>query len=365
MTFSKWIQQGCEKEDTEPTYVFDLLCSHFYNPLTNEAFTSGICSSTDSAYRWANNYQENKWSWANARKYFYNGLTLSTKTDRDNALADAFRALGQVVHLVQDMAVPAHTRLDLHDVLINPDFFEVYTYDNINDLVYDQVPYRGSSLVSSIQDAPRQLWDGDFYTETSLPVGSNTVGLAEYSAANFFSRDTIFKGQPRPMLSDTDCANKVMNPTLTTSIVQVPNDSGGFYNGIYISKTVGDQVNMLAAFSILKNEIVNTGKDKRLNGDAICKQLAFTLNLKDDAINEDNAAMLVPRAVGYSAALMDHFFKSQIEISLPDSGVYASVPNNGSIYPYPNMNFTQITLKAKNVLLSGEDMSGGLSIITA
>ncbi|KJU83950.1 secreted protein [Candidatus Magnetobacterium bavaricum] len=189
MTFSKWIKKGCEKEDTEPKYLIDILCSHFYNPLTNEAFTTGVCSGTDSAYRWVNNDQENKWSWANARKYFYNGLTLSTEKDRNKAFADAFRALGQAVHLLQDMAVPAHTRLSLHIA----DLFEVYTYEHINDLEYTQVPYRGSSLNLSILLAPRQLWDGDFYTATALPVGSNTVGLAEYSAANFFSRRTIFK----------------------------------------------------------------------------------------------------------------------------------------------------------------------------
>ncbi len=332
----------------------DFIHSHFYNPLTNLAFTSWPASLTPSAYDRAN-ARSNQFSWSEARHYFYNGLTFKYEANRSDEFYKAFEALGHVVHLIQDVAVPAHTRLDRHGFL---ESFEWYTYDKISDLVYDQVPYRGSTLASMISLAPRQLWDGDFYTETSLPVGSNTVGLAEYSAANFFSEGTIFEGQPRPMLSDTDCANKVMNPTLA-SIVQVPDGLGGFDNGMYISKIVGDQVNYLAAFSLLKNATVLKGKSKGLGGSDICQRLAFTLNLKDKLIQQDYAATLVPRAVGYTAALMDHFFKSQIEISLPDDGVYAFVMNNGSTYPYSNMKFTQISLKVKNILPNGEDMENG------
>ncbi|MBF0592612.1 MAG: hypothetical protein HQL02_11050 [Nitrospirae bacterium] len=345
----KLIKDSNDAEDALFTTPNNLLYSHFYNPLTNSTFPN---ISIPSAYARANE-SSNQYSWSKARLYFYQGLTSSGNMDRTNYFYKAFEALGHVVHLIQDVAVPAHTRLDLHGPL---ELFEWYTSVHIDDLVYDQVPYRGLSLDSKISDAPLKLWDGDFYTPTYLPVGSNTVGLAEYSAANFFSEGTIFKGQPRPrLIGDTDCASKVMNPT-SASIVYLPGGRGGIDYRIYVSKTFGDQVNNLAAFSILKNAIKLKGLAKGLSGDAICNQLVFLL---DDAIHEDYAATLVPRAVGYSAALMDHFFRNQIEISLPDSGVYASVPNNGSLYPYPNMNFTQITLKAKNILLSGEDMSGG------
>ncbi|KJU83949.1 hypothetical protein MBAV_003860 [Candidatus Magnetobacterium bavaricum] len=84
--------------------------------------------------------------------------------------------------------------------------------------------------------------------------------------------------------------------------------------------------------------------------------------LLDDAVHEDYAATLVPRAVGYSAALMEHFFKSQIEISLPDDGVYAFVRHDDNL-PHDDMNFTKISLKAKNILPKGEDMENGKIIL--
>ncbi|MBF0609235.1 MAG: hypothetical protein HQL61_16980 [Magnetococcales bacterium] len=325
------------------------LYGHFYNPLTNNTFP-GI--SVPSAYDRAND-TSNQYSWLKARLYFYEGLTRGSYNDRTSYLYKAFEALGHVVHLLQDVAVPAHTRLDLHGPF---ELFESYTAAKKANLVYAQVPYRGGSFPSRISLAPRKLWDSDLYTETSLWVGANSVGLAEYSAVNFFSEDTIFKEQPHPILSDTDCANKVMNPT-SASLVHIPGGRGNLYDRrIYVSKTVGDQVDKLVAFSMLKNATKLKGIAKGLSGDAICKKLVFLL---DDAIHEDYATMLVPRAVGYSAALMDHFFKSQIEITLPDNGVYASVPNNGSKYPYPDMNFKQITLKVKNILFVGGDMSNG------
>ncbi len=130
------------------------------------------------------------------------------------------------------------------------------------------------------------------------------------------------------MFSDTNCADIVMGAT-QVPIVDVTDERGETDKRIYVSKTVGEVVNNLAAFSILKNEIALKGINSGLDGETICKKLVYLL---DDDIHEDYAAALVPRAVGYTAAFMDHFFKSQIEISLPDSGVYASVLNNGSLY---------------------------------
>lgn len=91
----KWIEDGSWKEDLNWQYLFDPLFSHFYNPLTNK---SGVGDSWLSAYEWAD-ATSNSWSWTKARENFYKGLTLKTKTEREGALADAFRALGHVIHL--------------------------------------------------------------------------------------------------------------------------------------------------------------------------------------------------------------------------------------------------------------------------
>lgn len=73
--------------------------------------TSGVGGSWPSAYEWAN-AAKNEWSWQVARNRFYDGLTLTKKTDREEARGKAFRTYA--IHLVQDMAVSAHTRSDNH-----------------------------------------------------------------------------------------------------------------------------------------------------------------------------------------------------------------------------------------------------------
>ena len=39
---------------------------------------------------------------------------------------------------------------------------------------------------------------------------------------------------------------------------------------------------------------------------------------RDEEAHKDYAKKLIPRAVGYSAGLLDYFFRGEIEISLPD-----------------------------------------------
>ena len=56
------------------------------------------------------------WSWPVARQRLFDFLTLSAPAAREQALADTARALGQVMHVVQDAASPAHTREDPHPI---------------------------------------------------------------------------------------------------------------------------------------------------------------------------------------------------------------------------------------------------------
>ena len=52
----------------------------------------------------------NIWSWQNARGYGWLGLTATNKADRQAALDNMFRSVGQVMHLLQDTTSPQHVR---------------------------------------------------------------------------------------------------------------------------------------------------------------------------------------------------------------------------------------------------------------
>ena len=85
--------------------------NHFYNPLSGGSGLLDFGFSGESNLEWAQDHN-NEYSWPRAREYYYQALTEADNQVRSQKFALAFRSLGQVMHLIQDMAVPAHTRND-------------------------------------------------------------------------------------------------------------------------------------------------------------------------------------------------------------------------------------------------------------
>lgn len=168
-----WIEEGSKQED-EPIYGIRYF-KHFYEPISG----SGLYGMLLSSYQWASD-GGNEWSWSVARSKYYDGLTKTTDTGRRAALADSFRSIGQVMHLVEDLASVAHTRNDGHLIY---DGFEAYTKKKINNLNYSAYGF-ANALTSVSSNAPKQFWDSDTYTGSN-PSNNDTQGLSEYTNANF------------------------------------------------------------------------------------------------------------------------------------------------------------------------------------
>lgn len=117
----EWIQDGADFEDDG-----DNPKNHFHNPLAkvnrqSSWATAGLNDFPfygDSALLWAQNRNQNPtntdWSWDAVRFKYYNGLTATSPGDRQAYLAQTFRGIGHLIHLLQDMAQPAHVRNDAH-----------------------------------------------------------------------------------------------------------------------------------------------------------------------------------------------------------------------------------------------------------
>ena len=58
------------------------------------------------------------WSWIHVRNFYLSALTSPTESARDANFENAFLGLGHLLHLVQDMSVPEHTRLDRYFHLV-------------------------------------------------------------------------------------------------------------------------------------------------------------------------------------------------------------------------------------------------------
>jgi hypothetical protein len=334
-SIADWITEGSKLEDENVSaLVVARYLNHFYDPISNQGLSDTPYYGT-SSYKWASDDSFNEWSWKRARDFFYDGLTKPTQTERDNALANTFRAVGQVMHLVQDIAVPAHVRNDAHPA---GDIYEKYTARvNVNDFMNTSISFP-SGYISTSSGAPRYFWDTDTYTGSSVPT-SDAIGLAEYTNANFFSEDTIFSSNyPHPTYADTTYASiDWKHPEITDA------EDGKLDSRIYIRKTVGEADARMASMSYISRDCIKKGN------------IQFKPWILDEAVHNDYASLLIPRAVGYSAGLLNYFFRGSIDITLPSSGVYSVIAD-----PAQSGNgFTQIKLKAQNTTPNNEQMTNG------
>jgi len=338
----KWLNDGGEYEDSPPFSLGGFLTlrylNHFHNPLTDLGFfDTGSGGSSLSTIEWfespaGTQNSGGNYSWYDVREYFYHALTDQAIKDREENFADTFRGLGQLMHLVQDMSVPLHTRNDGH-LLYS---YEKWVADNHDKLLlsasvsFDQSAIGNVNPISSIPAA--NLFDTNQYDGPNPDPAVTLrpdIGLAEYSCANFLSRDTMFTDD-FPFPKAEHCVI-----VLDTPPNGIPN-----LDRKYISSTnghPGEQINHLAIVSYLdyfrKVYFPNISSE----------QLPVSL---DPACYDEYASKLIPRAVGYSAGLLDYFFRGSLEVSTCVPLIY----DNKIV----SLNFT-----AKNVTASEETMSEG------
>ena len=198
-TATQWMLEGSDFEDNTPRFL-----NHFHDGLNNrglEAFLSG-----ESAIDWSlagigAQDGEDSFSWNDAREYYFKALTSESKAERDKYWGKTFRALGQVMHLLQDAANPSHVRNDSH-----PDFSAYIgplgriDVDGLHDYMAGQSvsSYPGatfftpdSSLLETqgaLRNEPfSNLFDTNTYNggNPEATLGTN-AGITEFTNANFF-----------------------------------------------------------------------------------------------------------------------------------------------------------------------------------
>jgi hypothetical protein len=397
-SIEEWLGYGGEQED-RPGSLWDYVKgkpsrsnNHFHNPLRlwdeDEAGLDdtvlGMHYTGQSQVLWGQNTTQNlggNWSWQDARRYFYIALAgrnldgtevAETSANKNAYYAYTFRAVGQLMHLVGDASVPAHVRNNAHpeDSLgigyeSAVEKFRTETrYGTLwNDLLSSPITFDKSILdipstypsatvpISRIVDTDKYSGDNPDITRTANGT-PQVIGLAEYTNANFLSNGTMF---------ETDSAHDFYYPHTTDTTLWTDNN-----NRTYLRKSrSGDLVNHLAVTSWLYFY--------RLR---YFPQYAQYLPVGlDTECYKDYASFLIPRAVGYSAGLLNYFFRGKIEITPPAQYIY-SITDGSKTYPvsYTDENgnsrvsqeqlFTRIKVKLRNAT-PGEAMQTGTLIAVA
>jgi endonuclease YncB( thermonuclease family) len=143
-----WMIEGSIAEDADPRYL-----NHFYDPTIEKGLNDGLFKGV-SAKEWAK--KQNSVS----GDYSENAIFLNYKNGNKKR---AFQGIGHIIHLIQDMSVPAHTRNDSHP---------------------KGDPYEGwAKQYGKIET------NNDFIYVNNLDFVFDS--LATYSNNNFYSKDTI------------------------------------------------------------------------------------------------------------------------------------------------------------------------------
>jgi len=337
LSVAGWIREGAGEEDRP----FWRVRHHFHNPLVSWDVAGLTIDTTNpsvqlgmSSILWSQLvFQEGPkgggtWSWPFARQRFHAALTARTPAEREGALADTFRALGHVTHFIQDATVPAHARNDMHLWVplgnnrfypLNSDWYEDWIQDAFDNRrsQFDQLlalpPKRPVRLVlhSENPEAPipiAGLIDTEqFSVDGRVPslLGPHEFGIAELTHPNFVSRDTIFMFHVRPTLLD-----------LGDPFVEAR--TGGTFRR-YAPKVVRGTSTVEVIHFVAEAALAHSLGAVQ---DVAPPSVLWTL---DERVHEDYARQLIPRAVGYSAELLDYFFRGRLAVDLVPDPVDPSV----------------------------------------
>jgi hypothetical protein len=252
------------------------------------------------------------------------------------------------------MSVPEHARNDGHyadayeewvrasPASENPQWRAILTNALAKPIFFNATALAQPSVFGTQAPIPiANLFDTNQYNGTNPAVTLNqSIGLAEYTNANFVSPDTIFKNYSYPSKNTS-----VIIEDRNIPDVLIP---GNYVQRKYYIKAADGETNNGLGYRL-------AGVDYfwfyRENNNQLHPDIQ-SIPPMDDYVYEDYAKLLLPRAVGYSAGLLNYFFRGTLEISPPDQNVYAIT--DGSQTPYTDtyghqhQEFTKLKAKVRN-----------------
>jgi hypothetical protein len=402
-------------EGDEPGGVFQRVYGHFFDPVNDRGLTVAQRSLGPKSTDWALTPEtevpytpfanpvagKNHYNIPAAREAMWRALTLKTrifndppftsnaqgfdspaeqKEDERNAYwATMFRSIGDVVHLLQDAAQPQHTRNDAHSGLGCVSGTDTCAFGHAsfveNYLAARTLQASSFRLAEGLFSAPLEtgrvvrttapqlIYSGytpptfthfsDYFSTDTGGGNASGKGLANYSNRGFFSFGTNIGNTSYPLPNASALTySDITGPTVKDMSGNVV--GGGLATITFRNGSVTDAVTGVSEPNV---KLSTEGMwDQFLIQRGQAPQ--YTLNYYN---YDEQARLLIPRAVGYSAGLIDYFFRGELEISLPDEGVYAVVDYSKESTKDTG-GFNKVKLKLTNKTPSISPSGGGATV---
>lgn len=317
-TPATWMRRGSVDEDANARAL-----AHFYDPINEVALTLGkspVCGPALFSTRadlWATDPgTTNSRNVPAARKHYSASLTAPNPGTRAVHQKELFYSLGHLVHLVQDMAQPEHTRNDVHLILSGS---AAFLNDVIAALVGERMPSLYEAWALENVAGQNSLVGLDGYPNVKLPDYASYFhtldgrGLADYANRNFLTQDTNYGDYG--FIDQLPCF-RYATPFQSAAMVRIEpevayalryDDGSCCYlqtvqdEAVYTWRTSdGEFDDFHSHHSSLDVET------KKYDPNASFYSLS-------DGSYQRRAEMLIPRAVGYSAGFIEHFFRGKID----------------------------------------------------
>lgn len=362
LTLQGWLMRGAIREDdiplpfgdnpqdlSPPDLPFYRVFNHFYDPVYNRpltvpsAFQGWVTALNEGAVQtavdWAtgsvnsfgalntpNTGRRNHFTLVDAREAMYRAATgrdlagntdigpngaPATKEVRDAYWATVFRSLGDVVHLVQDMGQPQHTRNEAHSPL-NAFFqgdhitvFEELTEQRAGGKKFTCFDGNEPSGIPSLLFTNYSVPSFSNYSEVfSTTPGGNVAqgrGLADYSNRGFFTAGKNF-GNTEYASPSSNLANYSQQPVTDPNPCLATGRQAELLRG-----TVPDLVGSTSTGVALTARGLWD-----VPGYFIPREEAkYSMN---ETVYYENADLLVTRAASYSAGMINYFFRGKIDL---------------------------------------------------
>ncbi|MGH8801993.1 MAG: hypothetical protein ACREX6_06825, partial [Casimicrobiaceae bacterium] len=390
-----WLMYGAIREDDntdeDPPTPHDIFppisrpLSHFYDPIADRAlhspalvpFQDEIRKAPDWAIGSADSFsnpntpespRNNTFTIFDAREAMFRALTLqsfdggaySDVAGTENAAtrhqlrrmywSSTFRALGDVLHMNQDMAQPQHTRNEPHAGKYcigyptcpggHSSVYEKYVNARVLSATsFDlRQPYNKAIGILPVQIAagtypiPNFAKYTDYWSTASGMSSVTGKGLANYSNQGFFTAGKNFDSHeyPSPPQTIDAYAVRTLTPPRWDGTLSTDPTPTYVFNGQVRDAWQGSIASdvPLTTLSLWDQFLEKRGALP-----------AYSLN----RVNYDAMAdLLIPRAVSYSAGLINYFFRGRLEITRPDDGVFALADHADP------KGFTKIRAKVRN-----------------
>lgn len=382
MSLLNWIQEGSDREDDYTIPPLGRFFNHFFNPVTGLGLNdfisgSGSFQQTDSlSWAWGSAEVQNEWGWLQARELYFAmlGTPWEENTDvgtgillpgRRTLTGRTFRALGHIIHLVQDLGQPQHTRNDAHSPFEGAPYEDFCSIrygspEQLSALPYEPLPQftkrypsRVSLVNSEIPEEISNLWTTQQYRGSgSIQYYRGSLGLAEYSNAFFVTDDTLFTGQ-----------NSMLAPGLTVTVLGNVASQHVFMHPRLESTDIAFKFsgNLRLIREGERNRLLPTVPLNSIQGENIRNLVSVQpfpapgVQSADLLLTNENwqayANKLLPKTISYSSALLKYFFRGKLSVS-----------SNGIVEVILNPNDPSTKLQYHELLvtnISDEEISGG------